>query len=157
MNPAGPDPRFTLLARAFARSADEAESLRAEMLAASAAAGAAVSEAERLTAALVVCRAQARKRRLERTVAENLAAKELPVSARSDPQAGEIFHAALEDALSRIEPAQAEALRLCALAGMSGTEAAGALGVPEEAVRSALFKARRHLADLLTSNLGARP
>jgi DNA-directed RNA polymerase specialized sigma24 family protein len=147
-----PDPRLIPLTRAFARSAEEAAGLHAEMLRAAAAAG--TAGAEPLRRALEVCRTYARRRRLERAVAEKLAAAELPVSARGDPAAGEEFPAALEDALGRLAPEQAEALRLCALAGMTPAGAAEVLGRPEGAVRRALFTARRHLADLLTSGGG---
>jgi DNA-directed RNA polymerase specialized sigma24 family protein len=140
------NPQLASMARAFARSAEEAERLLAEMLQASAGAPTAG-----LRPALEVCRAHARRRRLERTVAEKLAATELPISARGDPAAGDEFPAALEDTLSRLEASQAEVLRLCALGGLSTAEAAAILNAPEESVRRALFRGRRHLADLLTS------
>ena len=151
------------LARAFARSAGEAAELLAEMLHAvrgeCAGSGSrsvpAPTEAMRL--ALGVCRTGARKRRLERTVAEKLAGTDLPVSARSDPAAGDEFPAALEDALSRLESSQAEALRLCVLAGLPAADAAAILDLPEESVRRAVFRARRHLADMLTSGSSVRP
>ncbi len=157
--------RLAALARAFARSAGEAAELHAEMLqivrgeCAGSGPGSrsepAPAEVARL--ALGICRTGARKRRLERTVAEKLAATDLPVSARSDPAAGDEFPAALEDALSRIEPSQAEALRLCVLAGLPVADAAALLDLPEESVRRAVFQARRHLADMLTSGGAVRP
>jgi len=141
------------MAVAFARSSEEAADLHGEML--RAAAGAAGDDGVRR--AFELCRTTARKGRLERAVAEKLAAADLPVSARSDPAAGEDFGAALEDALGRLEPSQSEALRLCALAGLSAAEAAAILEIPEESVRRLAFQARRHLADMLVSGREAQP
>jgi RNA polymerase sigma-70 factor (ECF subfamily) len=154
--------RLARLALAFARSAEEAGDLQQEMALSIVrdrgrygSEGAAEARTSRV--ALNVCRVHVRRRRLERSVVASLAAHDLPVPPPDPPGVGEESSARLEEALGRIEPGQAEAVRLRALAGLSYAEIAEALEMTEAAVKAAVFRARRHLADLLSPYLEKRP
>jgi RNA polymerase sigma-70 factor (ECF subfamily) len=155
-------PRLAPLARAFARSPEEAEDLQQAMSLSIIRAhgqhrGEGAPEAWAGRVALNTCRVHVRRRRLERSVVESLAAHDLPVPALDQPEPGGELGARLEEALDRLEPRQAEAIRLRALAGLSCAEIAVALDMTEGAVQQALCRARRHLADILTPCLEKHP
>jgi len=154
--------RLAPLARAFARSPEEAEDLQQAMSLSiirdhGQHRGEGAVETWALQTALKACRIHVRRRRLERSVVESLAAHDLPVPALDQPEPGGELGARLEEALDRLEPRQAEAIRLRALAGLSCAEIAVALDMTEGAVQQALCRARRHLADILTPFLEKHP
>jgi len=57
----------------------------------------------------------------------------------------------IEAAVRRLPPMQRSCFRLCAVEGLSGAEAADALGIAESTVRVHVFKARQTLRHLLVA------
>jgi RNA polymerase sigma-70 factor (ECF subfamily) len=91
-----------------------------------------------------------RRRREKRLRARQEREVELPPLA--DPEAEVLAMAArnaVDDALARLDPLDAQIARLCLADGLSYAEAAGRLGVAHGAVRNRLSRARRRLRDLL--------
>jgi RNA polymerase sigma-70 factor (ECF subfamily) len=153
-------PRLASLARAFARGSAEAEDLEQEMALAILrdhpryrSEGAPEAWAGRV--ALNVCRMHARRRRLERSIAEKLATEGLPVTRASGPAAPDELTERVELALAQLDSRQAEAIRLRAFAGYSYAEIAAALGLSKAVVKVTIFRARRSLAQLLGPHLEA--
>ena len=151
---AGIRPRLAWLARAFACGASEAQDLEQEMALASLRdhpqyRNAGPPEAWAWRVALNVCRMHARRRHLERSVTEKLAAEGLPVTRASGPVAPDELTERMELALAQLDSRQAEALRLRAFAGCSYAEIGDVLELGETAVRAAIFRARRRLVQLL--------
>jgi RNA polymerase sigma-70 factor (ECF subfamily) len=153
--------RISRLARAFARSAEEAEDLEQEMSLAivrdhKGYRGEGDARAWAGRVALNVCRMHARRRRLERSATEELRRQGLLLpQERPSNDAGE-FARRLERALGEMDPGWAEALRMRSLAGLSYARIAEALGMTPGAVRVTVFRARRRLAELLGPYLEGR-
>ena len=152
--PQGTSDLLASLARSFGRSAGDAGELRREMSAAIA------RELEQLapgrgaatragTAALEICRAHSRRRRLERGAAAELRRQGLPVAGEDLGEDLAEKSAQLEAALAQLETPGAELLRMCSLGGMSCSAVAGLLGVSPESVEESVVRTRSDLAVLL--------
>ena len=76
--------------------------------------------------------------------------REVPLEEAGDPPApSDKRRLILEEAIRRLPPREREAVRLYYQAGLSGREAAEALGVSEGNFRVILYRARRRLRELL--------
>jgi RNA polymerase sigma factor (sigma-70 family) len=146
--------QIAMLARAFARSAQDAEALEREMALAIARDFDDFCDKKDASAwaarvALEVCQVHARRRRLERAAGEALKKHGLPVG---DEQLGADAGKAtvkLERALAQLEPHQAEAIRMRSLAIMPYAQIAETLELPPGEVQATVLHAREQLAELL--------
>ena len=153
--------RIARLAGSFARSAAEAEDLEQEMSLAivrdfESYRGKGNPRAWAGRVALNVCRMYARRRKIENSVSEDLRKQGLPVAGEHLGDDASESSEAVEAALSRLEPRQAEVIRMRCLASMSYAEIGEALELSPGAVRAAVFRARRRLAGLLKPYLEGR-
>jgi RNA polymerase sigma-70 factor (ECF subfamily) len=69
--------------------------------------------------------------------------------ARLEPGADPHLELEVSDALARLEPELREALVLVAVMGLTYSEVAAAMGIPEGTVKSRVFRARRQLVSNL--------